>query len=142
MSLNTTFLRDYIPNPNDLQKLADWEFLGLVWTGEALGWSECIVSDDDQKYRSLSLDLEELEDATIVNILDALKLPLKKGMSLDEIVAVYGQADKTSSFIDTQINMDYVIHQPETLFISLTVSFEVGLKYMVVSNFIPKWMRA
>ncbi len=83
-------LEHFVPK-NKIRQLRDWEILGRVWVGEALGFSEWLrLVESHDALGSLSLDLSELDLPIFDNVLKAIGLPLAKGMSLSQIEHALG----------------------------------------------------
>ena len=113
--------------------LENWEFMDQLWVGEAIGFSEWLCFEErPTELGLLALDLNGLPDAGCRAVLQALDLPLAKGMSIAEIETVLGQADRTNQFVPDRKSYDFLVTNGEPYHISCTVLNDGGLSYLVV----------
>jgi len=120
-------LRDFAADVVDLD---GWQFMGRVWVGEAIGFSEWLRPDDDPaRLGSLALDLRDLPPGLIERVLDRLQLPLSPGMDLAMIRGQLGDPVGTQQFVSDRRSFDFNI---EGYAISCTVHDADGLIYIVV----------
>lgn len=130
----TLKLADFISNMSDIEVLEDWEFMNAIWQGESLGFSEWLQLSDAQKEKSVSLDLNDLLDTSVSKICSTLKLPVIKGMTKDEIISVFGAPKNIESFVSDRVSFEYIIGTSEKYYLSLTVTDDEGLIYLVLMN--------
>lgn len=120
-------LRDLAADVDDLD---DWEFMGRMWVGEAIGFSEWLRPDDDPaQLGSLALALRDLPPELSERVLGHLQLPLSRGMDLAQIRGQLGDPVGTQRFVSDRRNFDFKFAGYS---ISCTVHDADGLVYIVV----------
>jgi hypothetical protein len=120
-------LRDFA---SDVVELDDWEFMGRVWLGEAIGFSEWLRPvDDPEQLGSLALDLCDLPPELIEHVLGRLQLPLSRGMDLAQIRGHLGNPVGTQKFASDRRSFDF---KCDGYLIGCTVHDADGLIYIVV----------
>ena len=120
-------LRDFAADVDDLD---DWEFMGRMWVGEAIGFSEWLRPDDDPtRLGSLALALRDLPPELSECVLGHLQLPLSRGMHLAQIRGQLGDPVGTQRFVSDRCTFDFKM---DGYSISCTVHDADGLIYVVV----------
>ena len=127
-------LEDFISNKEDLETLDNWEFMNDIWQGESFGFSEWLQLSEETKEKSISLDLNDLSDASIDKISSTLKLNLTKGMTKENVVKLFGHPMNIESFVSDRLTLEYIIGSTEKYYLSLTITDEEGLTYFVLMN--------
>jgi hypothetical protein len=125
-------LSQFLPD-EDFAQLEDWEFLGRVWVGEARGFSEWLcLQDDPQVLRCLSIAFDDFPSTAAMAVLRTLDLPVKQGMPLDQLDALFGPRISEYRFVKDRISCDYFSPLPHRYRLSCTVLNEGGLNYLVI----------
>ena len=115
---------------DDVVDLDGWEFMGRLWVGEAIGFSEWLrPADDPARLGSLALDLCDLPPDLSARVLDRLHLPLSRGMDLARIRGRLGDPVGTQRFVSDRCSFKFSI---DGYSISCTVHDADGLIYVVV----------
>lgn len=127
-------LEDFISNKEDIEMLDNWEFMNDIWQGESVGFSEWLHLSEETKEKSISLDLNDLSEASIDKISSTLKLKITKGMTKDNVVKLFGQPKNIESYVSDRLTFEYIIGSKEKYYLSLTVTDEEGLTYFVLMN--------
>lgn len=127
------FVADDVELAAQVVPLADWEFLGGLWRGSAIGFTEFLeLEKRPGELGSIALHAHELPAHVFSAICAALALPLRAGMEWHEIDAVLGVQTKTWSFVADQRSQAYVVGDTERYEVDVTVREAVGLTYVVV----------
>jgi hypothetical protein len=114
----------------DVVDLDSWEFMGRLWVGEAIGFSEWLRPEDDPvRLGSLALDLCDLPPELSERVLGRLQLPLSRGMNLAQIRGQLGDPVGTQLFVSDRRSFDFKV---DGYSISCTVHDADGLIYIVV----------
>lgn len=127
-------LADFVSNKEDIQEIDDWEFMNAIWYGESIGFTEWLQLKEGPKEKSISIDLNNLADSSIDKIFSTLKLNLTKGMNKENILAQFGEPKNIESFVEDRITFEYIIGFNEKYYLSLTISDDDGLTYVVLMN--------
>ncbi|HET9396399.1 MAG TPA: hypothetical protein VFO36_10110 [Nitrospiraceae bacterium] len=126
-------LADFAPRER-IRALADWEFLGRMWVGEAIGFSEWLRPHDRQNVlESLALDMEDLSEQVVDQVLSRLRLPLRRGMTRSELVRLLGRPVETHVFADDRKTFEFRHGEPDRYLVSCTVLNDGGLTYVAVT---------
>ena len=119
---------------DEVVRLEDWEFQDDVWVGEALGLTQFLRRrSEPETLRAVGLDLEGLPDATTQALMDALDLPLRFGMTEDEIRARMGNPSGAVAFAGSSSLEFEVRAEGGAYTVSCTVDPEDGLVYLDVA---------
>ena len=125
-------LGQFIPD-EEITHLKNWEFMGNVWLGEAIGFSEWLrLESDPNTLRSLALDLSEFPSEPCRRVLDVVDLPLKRGMSLKDIEEVLGNPIDVDEYISDRKSYSFRFQNGAAYDLSCTVLNEGGLIYLVI----------
>ena len=90
--------------------LENWEFDGRRWIGEAYVFTEVLrLERDPTIVRAVSVDLIELPRAPRTALLEALGLPLRRGMQLDELTVLFGRPRRSCAFVDDRTTYEFRI---------------------------------
>ncbi|MFN8359048.1 MAG: hypothetical protein U0264_03950 [Candidatus Kapaibacterium sp.] len=127
-------LADFVSNKEDIQELEDWEFMNAIWNGESIGFTEWLQLTEGPKEKSISIDLNNLADSSIDKMFSTLKLYLTKGMSKENVLAQFGEPNNIESFVEDRVTFEYIIGSKEKYYLSLTITNDIGLMYVVLMN--------
>jgi hypothetical protein len=127
-------LSEFVPR-DDIVELANWEFLDRLWVGEAVGFSEWLRPHDRQHVlESLALDMDDLPVDVVERVLTRIRVPVRKGMTFDELVNLFGAPFATEVFADDRRTFDFRYGSPDSYIVSCTVLNDGGLTYLVVTT--------
>jgi hypothetical protein len=125
-------LAAFVPDA-DLAQLEGWEFQNHVWLGEALGFSEWLrLEDDADVLRSLAIDFSEFPARAADAVLQAIQLPVRAGMSLEDLDRLLGPRIAEHRFVADRVSCDYFTPEPYRYRVPCTVLNDGGLSYLVV----------
>jgi hypothetical protein len=94
-------LRDFSREEIAESDIPDWEWMGGLWYCDSVGftWFGCL-NDMPKETGGLEVDFGELPEHEWLRILNSLHLPLREGMTFDEIVTILGQPFKIYTFVE------------------------------------------
>ncbi|GGD49930.1 hypothetical protein [Lacimicrobium alkaliphilum] len=125
-------LRQFLA-PESVEEFDSWLFMGREWLGEAFGATEFLrsksVPDDT---RLISLDLLNLPPQKAEMILSSLDMPVRTGMSEQEIVTLFGEPAKVHNFLPDRKTLDYQLFQPDPYQLTLTLFKEQGIGKVLI----------
>jgi hypothetical protein len=125
-------LREFISGRR-IRALTDWEFMGRSWVGEAVGFSEWLRPEErPERLESLALDMAELPNETVDSVLARVGLPVRKGTTLNELISLLGQPEKTDTFAEDRKTFEFRHGDRDPYLLSCTVLNEGGLTYLVL----------
>ncbi len=127
-------LSDFFADKEGIETLENWEFMDDIWFGEAIGFSEWLVLQHNIKEKSISLDLNDFSDDMLSKITSALNLKIVKGLSKDAVMKQFGHHKNTVSFVSDRVSLEYIIGSIEKYYLSLTITDDDGLIYVVLTN--------
>lgn len=128
-------LTDFLDNHEEIESVSGWEFMDDIWKGETIGFTEFLqLESDDEKTRSISLDLTDLPNSTIDKIITSLDIALQKGMTKKDVIKSFGQPQNTLNFIEDRTTLEYIIGESEKYFLSLTITNDDGLIFITMMN--------
>jgi hypothetical protein len=115
---------------SDIAELADWEFMGRIWLGEAIGFSEWLrLEDDPCVLRSIAIDFREFPAPDAAKVLDAIGSEIRCGMTFDELRSLLGQPISEYRKVKDRVTYEFVT-SAEPYNVSCTVLNEGGLTYL------------
>lgn len=130
-------LQDFLLHEPDLQEgvrvLEDWEFMGGLWKGEAIGFSEFLRHcARPGELGSISVHLSDLPEKVSNAMLKTLGLPLERGMSGEAVLAAIGRPENVQSLAADRLTYEYSLGGSHSYYVSCTVDEGDGLTYVVV----------
>jgi hypothetical protein len=125
-------LADFVP-AGDVVELDGWEYLDREWLGEATGFTAWLrLRSEPEVLRSIALDLESLPASTIAAVLETLRLPLRHGMTIEELTVALGRPGDLSTFVPDRTTYDFCVGAMDTYTVGCTVHHDRGLIYLTV----------
>ncbi len=117
----------------EIAEVEGWEYLGQVWVGEALGFSEWLrLAEDPDVLRSISLELTDLPARVVTTILHTLGLPLKPAMRLPAIEKILGESLAIEARLDDRKTYSFRCGTREIYELGCTVLNQGGLIYLTM----------
>ena len=128
-------LENFISQNSPVESLADWEFMDDYWIGEAFGFSEWLrLEVQPGETQSISINLEDFDLDELNKIFNTLKVPLKPGMTYEEIKKILGTPLNTQSFVANRRSYEFIVGNKDEYYVSCTVVDKVGFTYFVMMN--------
>jgi hypothetical protein len=132
-------LADLLPPGQRPDLLTDFEYEEDLWVGESVGFTEWLrLEEDPDVLRSVALDLADLPAEVSARALDALRLSLAPGMTLQEVVARLGAPGGERQFLPHSRNYEFRCGPDGVYSVSCTVDEEQGLIYVTVMTPTPR----
>ena len=86
---------------DEIRTLSNWEYMDEIWVAEAFGFTELLrPARRPDVVRSAALDLAALPDDAQDALWAALQLPLRRGMSLDDLRPLARKAPKDPPLLE------------------------------------------
>jgi hypothetical protein len=126
-------LAHFLPG-DQITKLRDWEFEENLWVGEAIGFSEWLrLEKEPDVLRSLAIDFAKFTNTTVEEVLRTIDLPIRGGMTFEDLRMVLGEPDKILRFVADRTTYEFLSQEPHPYKVSCTVLNKGGLVYLVVT---------
>jgi hypothetical protein len=127
-------LAQFLPPATEITALDYWEFMGRLWVGEAVGFTEFLrLRCAPDVTRSIAIDLGALPREISAPILVAIDLPLVQGMSIQQVCNVLrAEPTRVHQFTKDRDSYDFEIGGDEGYDVSCTVLHDGGLAYVVM----------
>jgi hypothetical protein len=125
-------LVDYVP-ADSITPVESWEYLEREWLGEAAGFTEWLrLEAAPEILRSVAVDLAALPRPASAAMLAALALPLRPGMTTEELIAVLGAPQTTATYVSDRTTYEFCAGSPDAYDVSCTVHHVHGLIYLTM----------
>ena len=123
----------FYPDTAKIVGLEDWEFMGGIWVGEAIAFTDFLRPDHrEEELGAIDIYFAELPAGVGQAILDAIHLPLQQGMSFDQMIQILGTPADTLIFAEDRKSYDYTLGSQFPYHISCTIHESDGLIYLSV----------
>ncbi len=131
-------LKDFVQEA-EVVPLRDWEYLDRRWVGEGSGFT-CVLRLEDapEETKAIELDLVALPHSVQRAMLDAIGLPLRRGMSADHVHMLLGTPIKRYNFVADRTTEEFVCGTP-IYTIDCTCLHDGGLIFISVVAGAPWW---
>lgn len=119
---------------DDVVALSDWEFLGRVWIGEAVGFTEWLRAvEAPEALASVALALTALPVEVSTRMFARFELPLRAGMTLPEIASALEMAPmREQRFVKDRATFDFRVVGEDAFTLSCTVLEVGGLSHVLI----------
>ena len=111
-----------------------YQWRGGVWTNEAVGACTCVCRHESMPdvVGGLEIDFRDLPVKDTLAILDALHLPLRPGMTLQEVQAVLGEPKEQVDFVEDRRGYGFDVGSRHRYEVDCIIRDSVGLTYVSV----------
>lgn len=114
-------------------QLDGWDYLDRDWLGEAWGVTQWLrLASDRDILRSIAFDLLTLPRSTTTAVLTTLQLPLRPGMTIEEVTAVLGRPVEVSRLVPDRTTLEFHLGSVDKYLVGSTVHDNHGLVYLTV----------
>jgi len=121
-------LRDFVPDPDSVDENDDWEWMDLLWHNESVGFTNfCRHEDTPDETGGVEISFAELPAPINRRMLSELGLPLRPGMSSEEVLTALGEPVETYKFVRDRISYDFEVGPAKEYSVSCTVKDDEGL---------------
>lgn len=113
--------------------LQHWRYDERDWIGEAVGFTEWLrPANDPANLGSLALHVSDLPPRVTEAVMRRVGLPLRAGMTLDDVAAVLGRPVGGHRFASDRQTYEYVTGQIDRYRIDCTIHATEGLVHVVI----------
>lgn len=127
-------LEQFVPESGATERHVYTANNGEQWDAAYSNTIEWFVLQSDSRVRTICMYFDREPVSAVNELCAALDLPLKPGMLLHELHALFGLPQQTMEFVETQDTFIYIIGDNEPFYLALTVHKQSGLRYAVCSN--------
>jgi hypothetical protein len=128
-------LANFLSKETCVNNCAGYQFMGDVWTGQTVGFTECLqLQSNARDTQSISLDLNGLDSESINKIIALLGLDIYKGMEQEQVIETFGTPLTTERFMNDRQTFIYIVGNKEQYYLSLTIHQSDGLIYVTMMN--------
>jgi hypothetical protein len=126
-------MRHFAPADIEVSEIDGYEWMGGIWIHEGIGFTGIARHEDTpDEAGGVEVDLRELTESATLAILDAIHLPLRPGMGLEEVRSVLGEPEHTDVFVADRKSYDFTVGSRHPYYVSATIHDTNGLIYVVV----------
>jgi len=125
-------LSHFVPNVR-LVTLSNWEYMGKLWIGEAVGFTEWLrLIERPDELRSVSIDLQEIDPTVAQKMFSEFDLPVAKGLRLADLERTLGASIASEDFLPDRRSYLFHVGDPDVYHIDCTIHKTLGLIYVVI----------
>lgn len=112
----------------------DYEWRGGIWTNEWIGACTGVSRHESMpdEVGGLEIDFRELPERDVMAIFDAIQLPLKPGMTLQEVKVVLGEPFESVDFIEDRKGYGFNVGSRFAYEVGCIIRDSIGLTYVSV----------
>lgn len=126
-------MKQFVPADAEVSEGDGHEWMGGFWIHEGIGFTGIARHEDTpDEAGGLALDFRELPESAISAIFDAIRLPLRPGMSFEAVRSVIGEPEETHVFVADRKTYDFTVGSHQPYHVSATVHDADGLIYVAV----------
>jgi len=127
-------MKQFVPAEIEVSDDDGYEWMGGFWIHEGIGFTGVARHEDTpDEAGGLAVAFRELpERSATLAIFDAIRLPLRLGMTLEEVRSVLGEPEHTNVFVADRKSYDFTVGSQFPYYVSATVHDTDGLIYVVV----------
>jgi len=126
-------MKQFAPAGIEVSEGDGYEWMGGFWIHEGIGFTGVARHEDTpDEAGGLAVDFRELPESATLAIFDAIHLPLRPGMTLEEVCSVLGEPEHTHVFVADRKSYDFTVGSHFPYHVSATVHDTHGLIYVVV----------
>ncbi len=130
-------LKQFVGKDVEVSETDGWEWMGGYWVNEGVNGftSFSRLEDTPEETGGLEIDFVELPASSARAILDAVRLPLRSGMKLEDVYAVLGEPKEKDTFgkyVHDRQTDNFEVGSEQPYYVSCTVHNENGLVYLAV----------
>jgi hypothetical protein len=126
-------MKQFVPRDAEVIEADACEWMGGFWINEGIGLTSMSRHEDTpSETGGLEVDFSELPESAVAAIFDAIHLPLRPGMTLEEVRSVLGAPEQTHVFVADRKSYDFTVGSQYMYHVSATVHDANGLIDVVV----------
>ena len=127
-------MKQFVPKGTKLFEDDGCEWMGGMWIVDQLtawnGFARPRATPSETG--GLEIIFPDMPKDVAAAILNAIRLPLKPGLSLDEVRSVLGEPERTESFVDDRKTYEFAIGTEHPYYLSCTLFNSGGLMGLAV----------
>jgi len=130
-------LKQFVGNNVEVSESNGWEWMGGYWINEGVYGFTSFSREEDtpDETGGLEIDFDGLPEGSARAILDAINLPLRSGMKLEEVYSILGEPnekDTLGKYVHDRQTDRFTVGSAQPYYVSSTVHHENGLIYVAV----------
>ncbi len=126
-------LRHFVPDPDAISETADWEWEGSLWFNEGIGFTSFSRhAHAPAETGGLEVCFSELPPSFAERLLRSIGLPLRPGMSRDEVLFAFGEPTATHEFAPDRRTYDFAVGSTQPYVVGCTIQDTSGLVHVCV----------
>ena len=127
-------IRPFAQSGRGVVQQADYEWMGGLWANESVGacTGVCRHESAPDEVGGLEIDFRDLPEKDTLAIFDALHLPLRPGMTLQEVQAVLGEPQERVDYIEDRRGYGFEVGSQYPYEVRCIIRDSVGLVYVSV----------
>jgi len=130
-------LKQFVGKDVEVSESDGWEWMGGYWINEGVYGFTSFSREEDtpDETGGLEMDFGSLPEDSAKAILDAIRLPLRSGMKLEEVYSILGEPKEKDTFgkyVHDRQTDNFKIGSEQPYYVSCTVHNENGLIYVAV----------
>ena len=126
-------LKQFAPPEAEVFESDGYEWMGGFWINEGTGFTSMSRHEDTpEETGGLEVDLLEFPESAVSAIFEAIQLPLRRGMSFEEVRSVLGEPEKTHVFVADRKTYEFTVGSQQRYYVSATLDDADGLIYVEV----------
>jgi hypothetical protein len=124
----------FLPAGESVNECDGYEWMGGFWINEGIRGFTSISRHEDtpDEAGGLEIDFRDLPPAEVKTMLGAIQLPLRPGVSLEEVQAVLGEPERTHVFVADRKSYDFTVGSRDSYYVSVTIHETDGLMHVAV----------
>jgi len=121
-------MKRFAPPGREVVEGDGFEWMGGLWISEGVGFTHVSRHrETPDEAGGLEVFFSELPESTSRAILDAIHLPLRPGLTLQEVQSILGQPGKTFTFVPDRKTYDFTVGSKHPYHVSATIHNSEGL---------------
>jgi hypothetical protein len=127
-------IRPFVQNGIGVVQRDDWEWRGGIWTNESVGACTGVSRHESmpEEVGGLEIDFRDLPEKDALAFFNALRLPLKPGMTLQEVQGVLGEPKERGDFIEDRKGYGFDVGARYPYEVGCIIRDSAGLVYVSV----------
>jgi len=124
----------FAPAGTPIYESDGYEWMGGFWINEGIHGFTSLSRHEQtpDETGGLEINFRELSPADIEAMLGTIRLPLRPGMTLEEVHAVLGEPERTHVFVADRETYDFTVGSSDLYHVSVTVHETDGLIHVAV----------
>jgi hypothetical protein len=124
----------FLPDGTPVYQNDGYEWMGGFWINEGIRGFTSVSRHEDMPDEAggLEIDFSDLPQSAILSMLDTIHLPLRPGMTLQEVQSFLGEPEHTDVFVADRKSYDFTVGSRFAYHVSTTIHEKDGLIHVAV----------